>query len=80
MYAEDMFPIGFCEVVQYSLMPPKKYLDAESAKKFGIVMEEVEIEDNVKAENVADISCFSVHEDKENEECVAAEVENSVVQ
>ncbi|XP_075259746.1 MBT domain-containing protein 1-like isoform X2 [Convolutriloba macropyga] len=46
MYSEDIFPIGFCELVNFNLMPPKKYLNAESAKQFGVIFEEVEVDDN----------------------------------
>ncbi|XP_063727909.1 lethal(3)malignant brain tumor-like protein 2 isoform X1 [Symsagittifera roscoffensis] len=47
MYSDDIFPIGFCELVKYDLMPPKKYLNAQSAKQFGVVFEQVEIPDVV---------------------------------
>ena len=72
MYGEDMFPIGFCELVQYSLMPPRKYLDPKTAKKFGVVLEEVEIEETVKPQKTVKLASSPFdNEEKENQESVA---------
>ncbi len=46
MYSEDIFPIGFCDLVKYKLTPPKKFLNEKTAKEFGITIEEEVIEDD----------------------------------
>ena len=39
MYSDDIFPVGFCELVGFDLMPPKKYLTVDNAKNFGVTIE-----------------------------------------